>query len=172
MPPVGCPAHTPDRSFLTFCLPVPEPVADASPSNEVTRLYEPAQGRDWVANHWDDFVAIHAEDVVVESRSREGQRYLAIGIDNAMAEARSLTDVGLPHITMEPLAVRGDRLALIRWVNWADETEHGGGPATVEEIGLVEANGDGKVCVVTIFDPDDMDLALTELESRATGSAG
>lgn len=149
-----------------------DPVADAAPSNDVTRLYERPQGRNWVANHWDDFVAIHADDVVVESRSDAGQRYVAIGLENAMAEARSLTDVGLPHIRMEPLAVRGDRVALIKWVNWTDETDHGGGPATVEEIAVVEANDHGRVCVVTIFGPEDIDLALAELEDRATGSAG
>ena len=125
-----------------------------------------------MAQHWEEFVDIHADDVVVEARSRAGQRYVAIGLENAMAEARSLTDVGLPHMRMEPLAVRGDRLALIRWVNWADETDHGGGQATVEEIGVIETNAHGKVCIVTIFDPNDVDLALAELESRATGSAG
>ena len=133
-------------------------------ANAVTRLYEVAQGRDWIAHHWEDFVAIHAPDVVVESRSSAGQRYIALGLENALAEARSLTDVGLPHITMEPIAVRGDHAAVIRWINWCDETEQGGGPATVDEVAVVEANDDGKVWRVTMYDSTEAALAaLAEL---------
>jgi hypothetical protein len=135
--------------------------------NAVTRLYETAQGRDWVLQHWDAFVSIHAVDVVVEARSAAGERYRVQGRDATMAEARSLSDVGLHHLTMEPIAVRGDRLALIRWVNWANTTEHGGGPATVEQIAVAETDADGKVAMVVIFEPEDIELALAELETRA-----
>jgi hypothetical protein len=142
------------------------------PENAVTRLYEPLQGRDWVTHHWDDFAAIHSSEVVVEARSGAGQRYVALGRENALAEARSLTDVGLPHIRMEPLAVRGDHLALIRWVNWTDETEHGGGPAAVVEVGVVETDDDGKVCSVTIFDDEEGGLAELEERWRQAGPDG
>lgn len=135
--------------------------------NAVTRLYRQSQGRDWVSHQWDRFVSIHAEDVVVEARTPVGERYRVQGRDAAMAEARSLSDVGLRHLTMEPVAVRGDRLALIRWENWADETEHGGGPATVEQIVVVETDTDGRVTMVVIFEADDVELAMAELEARA-----
>jgi hypothetical protein len=141
-----------------------------APRNAVTRLYEPAQGRDWVAHHWHAFVAIHADDVVVEARTTAGQRYRVQGREAATTEARSLSDVGLHHLTMEPLAVHGERLALIRWVNWADETEHGGGPASVEQVVVVEANADGRVASVVIFEPDDAALAEAEFARRAEGS--
>jgi hypothetical protein len=68
---------------------------------------------------------------------------------------------------MEPLAVHGDRLALIRWVNWADETELGGGPASVEQVVVVEADDDGKVASVLIFEPDDTAVAEAEFIRRA-----
>jgi hypothetical protein len=141
-----------------------------APSNAVTRLYGPAQGRDWVTRHWDEFVAIHALDVVVEARTAVGQRYRVRGRDAAVSEARSLSDVGLKHLTMEPLSVHGDRLALIRWVNWTDETEHGGGPASVEQVVVVEADADGRVAEVLIFEPDDAALAEAEFARRAQAS--
>lgn len=144
-------------------------MSDFAPANAVTRLYEGAQGRDWVAGHWEEFVAIHASDVIVEARTAAGQRYQVQGRDAAVAEARSLSEVGLRHLTMEPLAVHGDRLALIRWVNWADETEHGGGPASVEQVVVVEADADGDVASVVIFEPDDAELAWAEFERRVSG---
>jgi hypothetical protein len=142
-------------------------MSELAPSNAVTRLYETAQGRDWVLHQWDEFVAIHAPDVVVEARSGAGQRYEVRGRDAAVSEARSLSDVGLRHLAMEPLAVHGERLALIRWVNWTDETDYGGGPASVEQVVVVEADGDGKVAQVVIFEPDDAALAEAEFARRA-----
>lgn len=138
------------------------------PVNAVTLLYEVAQGRDWADHTFDDFAAIHAEDVVVEARTHAGERYRVEGRDAAMTEARSLSDVGLVHITMEPLDVRGDRLALIRWFNWSDDTDHGGGPANVDQVGVAELNDDGLVQHVVIFDAEDLDLARAELEARAS----
>ena len=145
-------------------------MTDAVPRNAVTRLYEAPQGRDWVAQHWDEFVDIHAEDVVVEARNSAGQRYVVSGRDAAVAEARSLSDVGLRHLTMEPLAVRGDHLAAIRWTNWVEETDVGGGAAAVDQFGVVTTNSDGKVCSVTIF--EDAASALAELDARASPSTG
>jgi len=138
-----------------------------SMENAVTRLYQPLQGHDWVTRHWEEFVSVHAEDVVVEARTPAGLRYRVQGRDAVLAEARSLSEVGLHHLTMEPLDVRGDRLALIRWVNWEAETEHGGGPASVEQVVVVEADDGGRVSVVVIFDPGAEDLARAELEARA-----
>jgi hypothetical protein len=124
-----------------------------------------------VSQRWHEFVAIHAENVLVEARTGAGQRYQVRGRDAVVAEARSLSDVGLRHLTMEPLAVHGDRLALIRWVNWTDETEHGGGPASLEQIAVVETDVRGKVAVVVIFEPDGLDLATAELAARAAAQA-
>ena len=141
-----------------------------APSNEITRLYAMAQGRDWVSRHWDEFVAIHAEGVVVEARTEAGQRYQVRGRDQVVAEARSMSDVGLRHITMEPLAVHGERVALIRWVSWTDETDYGGGPASVEQVVVVEGDDDGKVASVVIFEATHTALAWAEFEARAAGS--
>lgn len=140
---------------------------EIAPTNAVTRLYEGLDGQDWVARHGAAFVAIHAEDVVVEARSHAGERYRVDGRDAAMQEARSLSDVGVRHVTMEPLDVRGDRLALIRWLNWSDDNHHGGGPANVDQVGVVEINPGGKVQRVVIFDAEDIELARAELDARA-----
>ena len=136
-------------------------------TNAVTRLYACAQGRDWVETSFDAFADIHAADVVVEARTHAGQRYEVRGRDEAMREARSLSDVGLRHVTMEPLEVRGDRLALIRWLNWSDDTDLGGGPANVDQVGVAELDEVGKVRRVVIFDMEDLELARAEPDARA-----
>ena len=142
-----------------------------APENSVTRLYSGLDGRDWVAQHWDEFVGVHAEEVVVEARTDAGMRYRVLGRDEAVAEARSLSDVGLRHLRMEPLAVRGDHLAAIRWVNWADETDHGGGLATVDQYCVVATDHEDRVCLVLIF--EDEASAVAELDRRwASPSAG
>ncbi len=141
-------------------------------ANAVTRLYEGVGGPDWVAHNWDGFVAVHADDVVVEARTKEGLRYQVTGRDAAMAEARSLSDVGLRDLTMQPLAVRGRHLALIRWVNTGDHADHGGGPADVEQLAVTQVDASGHVEMVVIFEPDDIHAAMVELGARHVALEG
>ncbi len=84
-----------------------------------------------------------------------------------MAEARSLYDVGLTHMTVEPLEVRGERVALVRFLNTGGHAEHGGGTADVEQLAVCEANDAGLVSRVVIFEPHDHSSAITELDARS-----
>ena len=139
------------------------------PENAVTLLYADLEGDDWVDRHWERFVARHAEDVVVESRSSEGERYRMVGRDETTQEAKSLYDVGLRRLTVTPIAVRGDQLALIRFTNFAESTEDGGGPAVVEQVCVCQTNAQGLISLVVIFEDADMELALRELDVLAGG---
>ena len=130
----------------------------------MTRLYATISGDDWWERHGADFVAIHAEDVVVEARTAAGERYRVVGRDAAMEEARSLYDVGLHGVTVTPVEVRGDDLALILFTNYAEETGHGGGAAVVEQLCVCRANTDGLISLVVIYEDTDMALAVRHLD--------
>jgi ketosteroid isomerase-like protein len=137
----------------------------ASPvENALTRRVVAIGGPRWIDRNWDAFVANHAEDVVVEARTSAGERYRFVGLEDSMREARSLYEMGLTFLGVEPLAVRGDRLALIHFLNRAESTEHGGGQADISQFALMEANHAGLISHVVIF--DDIRPAVAELTTR------
>jgi hypothetical protein len=52
----------------------------------------------------------------------------------------------------------------------AVDTGHGGGVAAVDQVGVVEINGDNKVQRVVTCDAGDIDLARAELDARAASA--
>ncbi|MEB3981583.1 nuclear transport factor 2 family protein [Mycobacterium sp. 663a-19] len=64
----------------------------------------------------------------------------------------------------EPVAVRGSRLALTR--DTYRDIEDASLPVTAEHLTLTEISGDDLVRSTVIFDPDDIDAAFEELETR------
>ncbi|GAT12674.1 putative ATPase [Mycolicibacterium novocastrense] len=70
--------------------------------------------------------------------------------------------------TDEPIAIRGQRLALCR--DWFRDTNAPGHPVTVDDLSLTEITEEGLVCHSVIFDSDDLDAAMRELDARWTAS--
>ena len=66
--------------------------------------------------------------------------------------------------TWEPVATRGDRLALVRALN-AFRTDLVG-PSEIEWLSIVEVNEAGQRTLGILFDPDDLDTAYAELDAR------
>jgi hypothetical protein len=65
-----------------------------------------------------------------------------------------------PHATQEPLAVRGDRLALLRINMFTDAGFE------VPHLGLFEIDGDMLISQVTTFDESDLADAIEMMEAR------
>ncbi len=62
------------------------------------------------------------------------------------------------RLTIEPIAIRGDHLALSRHTyRDANEADR---PIAIEALVLTEVNGDQLVDDLVVFDPDDIDAAL------------
>ena len=70
--------------------------------------------------------------------------------------------------TDEPIAIRGERLALCR--DWFRDTDAPDQPVAVDDLSLTEVTQDGLVCHSVIFDSDDLDAAMRELDARWIGS--
>jgi hypothetical protein len=64
----------------------------------------------------------------------------------------------------EPIATRGERLALFR-VRFSGEVG-GSGPIVDEHLSVVERGGDGRVAAVFTFAPRDVDAAYETLDAR------
>jgi len=72
---------------------------------------------------------------------------------------------------VETLAIRGPHLSLTR--NRCRDIHEADQPVTAEILAVTEVNEDGLVCNAVSFDPDVVDDAFTELNTRwiASGDA-
>jgi hypothetical protein len=113
----------------------------------------------------DDYLSLSTADIRFEDRRKglrdefEGpaaQRKAVVALYEA--SPRSV------QMTAEPIAIRGSRLALTH-VCYRD-TEYADRPIVVEMVQIVEASNSGLLDRSVSFDPDDIDAAFEELESR------
>ena len=118
---------------------------------------------------WDEIGALLIDDIRVEDRRRGLRRE---GNDRAteLAELRAIADVGTKNMTSDVLAIRGERLALVRTLysgrDQRPEAFH------TELIRIAETDADERIVAYTAFDPDDFEVAIAELETRyLTGEA-
>jgi hypothetical protein len=82
-----------------------------------------------------------------------------------------LFDLPRSRFHSEPLATRGERLALGRVLFEADADESGGA-AVVEYLEVVEVDAAGQLVASVIFDPADADGAYAELDRRWEAGEG
>ena len=132
--------------------------------NAATRIWD-RMADAFNRRHVEDFLALSAADIRYDDRRRglrdefEGssaQRKAVL----AMFEAPSDS----VHMTAEPIAIRGSRLALNRLC--FRDTEFDDRPITVEMLQTVEVNESGLLQLSVSFDPDDIDAAFEELDAR------
>jgi hypothetical protein len=136
--------------------------ADARIENTATRAV-----LDAVA-HWQsgelDFDDAIAENVVRFDTRRSVATPTLEGRAAFIENVRAIYDV-FDSLVLEPLAIRGDRVALFRVTLSRD-----GFAATM--LGVYETDERGLVVRGTSFDDEDLDLALDELEDRFVAGEG
>ena len=116
------------------------------------------------AEDWEAYARLHAEGVVLEDRRRGlGARFEGRA---AMAEFAKASIPGVDHISVETIAARGDRLALARGT-WSMR-----GGFEVELFSLHEVDEAGLIASIVLFDPDDRDAAIIELDRRHAEGEG
>jgi ketosteroid isomerase-like protein len=112
----------------------------------------------------DALEAATAEGVVVDDR-RSLIHYRWSGQEQAVQHAMSVREAGVRRFVNTPLAVRGDRIALLRSLARGRDGE-------VELLQLIEFEAAGRWLYLGIFDPDDLDAAFDELDAHyAAGEA-
>ena len=77
---------------------------------------------------------------------------------------RWAADLGVTHATSDVIATRGERLVLTRTrYSHSDDQPQ---PFDVDLLHIVEINADERIAAVVIFDLDDFDAAIAELDAR------
>jgi class 3 adenylate cyclase len=110
---------------------------------------------------WEDIGSLLTADVRAEDRRRGLRRE---GNDRAtlVSEAQAAAALGVTSMVSEVVAIRAQRLALVR-----TRFETAGPDAFFAEIfRMVEVDDDGLMVAAIVFDPDDIDAAIAELDAR------
>ena len=132
-------------------------------ANALTELLDPQAAafaaRDWV---WlSDRLAV---DIAVEDRRTTVNAGPAVGRESVIALFRGFADVGFESLDQEVVATRGDRHVLLRRVY------RSGGGFELAMLAVVEADRQGLAGGLVLFDPDELDAALAELDARSERS--
>ncbi len=86
--------------------------------------------------------------------------------DEILDAVRVLADVGFEEIRFEPIAIRGEGLALFSVTRLTE------GDLVVEHVGLFQVDDDGLIAEHVNFDANDIDEALRELRKRYAQGEG
>ncbi|HJR24196.1 MAG TPA: nuclear transport factor 2 family protein [Acidimicrobiales bacterium] len=112
---------------------------------------------------WDELVSLFHPGNVWEDRRWYWS--LPAHDGNHMLEAyRTLFEVDEWELRRTLVATRGDHLALLRTHTLLRDGETG--PAEVETLALNEVAPDGRILRQVLFEPDDLDAAMAELDRR------
>jgi hypothetical protein len=149
-----------------------EPAATAPIENAATRCVVLVIAA-WEARDWERVAARHAPPF----RMMDHRKLMRWELDRSaqLETLRVLFEMPSSRLTSQPLATRGDRLALHRWRVEAsgDAFGHDFGPSAFEFLQVIEVDDHGDAVTVVAFDPDDLDAAYAELDARhAAGGAG
>ena len=130
--------------------------------NAASRAY----GQLWSHIGSRDFDAVAellVDDVLTVDRRRVVNSGVQRGRDAEVANLRSLAEVGA-NATATVVATRGERLALHRVRVAQSDLRYGEFEA--EMVVIVETDADGRIAGAFLFDLDDFDAAIAELDAR------
>jgi hypothetical protein len=118
----------------------------------------------FAAGDWDAIAEILADDFFSEDRRPVVGAGIRHGRDVEIASIRAGADLGGTNMTSPVIATRGARLILTR-------TQHSGRDQApeafrIDVLAIVEIDADNRIAARIVFDPDDLDTALAELDAR------
>ena len=118
----------------------------------------------FAAGDWDTMAEILADDFSNDDRRRQVGNGVTDGRDAQVATMRVIADVFSTNVTADIVATRGRNLALGRITfSVRDEAPD----AFLAEVhSIVEINADEKIATIVLFDVDDFDAAIAELDAR------
>ncbi|WP_052740824.1 BTAD domain-containing putative transcriptional regulator [Mycobacterium sp. UM_Kg1] len=136
----------------------PRPPLGNSASTVAKRWQERFAARDWAA-----MTAMAADDICTDDRRRVMGAGVRRGRDVAIADMRVLADLDTTMMSAV-VATRGERLALC--LDRLSEHEYRPDAFHGEILSVIEIDTDGRLAAGVIFDVDDFDAALAELDAR------
>ena len=120
----------------------------------------------FAALDWARAAKLYPDDPVAEDRRTGVNSGSTSGPAQMIEFLRSLADVGFTTVDHVPVAIRGERLALLR------RTWRRPDGFVLPVLVVVELDADGLFATNVMFDPDDLASALDELDRRYLVGAG
>ena len=118
----------------------------------------------FVARDWAAMAKILADDISADDRRRVVNAGIRHGRDAKIADMRATADLGTKNGTSTVIAIRGQRLALVR-IRLSGRDQRPDAFHT-EMLGITEINADNRMAARVLFDSDDSDAAFEELDAR------
>ena len=118
------------------------------------------------ADRFDRLRELLADDFVRADHRSGVSAPVANGPDEFVTAYAAWFEVGFAHISITPMAVRGERLALAR-MEWSSADER-----AVAFLGVYETNADGRLVRGEHYDEDDLAAALAELDAAVPRRRG
>jgi DNA-binding SARP family transcriptional activator len=130
--------------------------------NAASRLYERFKVC-YAARDWSTVSEMLADDILSEDRRHPINSGVRQGRDALIAELSALAEVGI-DLTTEVVATRGERLVLSR-IRTAGRDQGPDGFGSVD-LDVLELGVDGRFVARIVFNEDDFDAAIAELDAR------
>ena len=131
--------------------------------NEASRVYERLRTR-FAARDFKAIAEMVANDASSDDRRRTVNSGRRQGRDAVLTEIAGIVDIGVESATSNAIAIRGDRLVLSRVQTWGrdqrPEAFH------TDALDVVEIDADGRFLARVVFDADNFDAAVEELDAR------
>jgi hypothetical protein len=137
--------------------------------NAASRAYGRLQTY-FAARDWDATAQAMADNYYSDDRRRVVGAGVRHGRDAAIENYRAIADVGLTSVSSTAIAIRGQRLAVMRF--HLLDREAGPEPFRMEVLVVTEIDADERIAAVVVFDLDDIDAAVEELEARYLAGEG
>ena len=112
---------------------------------------------------WDAMAEMVADDICHDDRRRVVSGGFQRGRDAHTANLRAIVDVGVKNFESLVIATRGERLVLTRTRVSGDERPEAFG---LEFLSIIEIGTENRIAGGILFDLDDIDAALAELDAR------
>jgi DNA-binding SARP family transcriptional activator len=116
----------------------------------------------FAARDWDALAKVLADDILIDDRRRVVNAGIKRGRDAEIANLRAVADVGITYTAFVVIAARGERLILTR----ASVGGAGSAEFSTDALSVIEINSDNKIAAIVIFELDDFDAAIVELDAR------
>ncbi|MGV0811205.1 BTAD domain-containing putative transcriptional regulator [Mycolicibacterium boenickei] len=131
--------------------------------NAACQAYERLQTC-FTTRDWDAMAGMLADDFRQVDRRRVVGAGIRLGRDAQIEDMRAIADIGLKPGTSDAIATRGSRL----YVRRAQYSDYGRQPEAphIDVIELIEIDADEHITTLIVFDLDDLDAALEELDAR------
>ena len=116
----------------------------------------------FAARDWDALAKVLADDIAIDDRRRVVNAGTRHGRDAEIVNLRATADAGFTSITSVTIATRGERLSLTRTAGHNRGSEE----FLSDALGVLEIDSHNQITTIVIFDLDDFDAALAELDAR------